>query len=178
MVPVPGWTFCYLFLPNRSCHFPLAPPRLLEAPLEVPAGLPGTTSSSTVSRMVDTIEIPCSGFSGVEGVGERSIKAFEVFFCRRAYVLEGVLRRAEVSEDSSVRLGRVSINGTWGQGKLQVYSHGSRVGFEEGLELWGQLDKTVVCVGGYMLDGDPARLAGHGGVFSDWACVCIWGYLM
>lgn len=71
---------CYLFLPNRSCHFPLAPPRLLVAPPEVPAVLSGTTSSSTVSRMVDTIEIPCSGFSGVEGVGERSMKALEVFF--------------------------------------------------------------------------------------------------
>ena len=60
--------------------------------------------------MVDTIEMPCSGFSGVDGVGERSIKALEVFFWRRAYVLEGVLRRAEVSDDSSVRLESISMN--------------------------------------------------------------------
>lgn len=39
-----------------------------------------------------------------EVVGERRMTELEVFFWRREYVLSGVLRRAEVSEDSKVRL--------------------------------------------------------------------------
>lgn len=43
------------------------------------------------------------------GVGDRSMRALDVFFWRRAYVFEGVLRSAEVSEVSSLRL-RMMMN--------------------------------------------------------------------
>lgn len=61
-------------------------------------GVWGASSSSTVSRMVEMAAMPWSA------VGERRMTEFDVFFWRREYVLSGVLRRADVSEDSRVRL--------------------------------------------------------------------------
>lgn len=93
----------YLFRPNRSCHFPF--PGAVFA-------FSGTVSSSTVSLIVEMIEMPSANGSSSVGdvMGERSISAFDVFFWRSAYVLLGVLITAEVSLDSMVRLNReVSI---------------------------------------------------------------------
>lgn len=92
--------FTYRPLPNISCHLPLLPV-FLSGPPEA-TGVWGATSSSTVSRMVEMAAMPWS-----EVVGERRMTEFEVFFWRREYVLSGVLRRADVSEDSSVRLERL-----------------------------------------------------------------------
>ena len=53
--------------------------------------------------MVEMADMPWSCDVDVV-VGESRMTELDVFFWRRAYVLSGVLSRAEVSEDSRVRL--------------------------------------------------------------------------
>jgi adenine C2-methylase RlmN of 23S rRNA A2503 and tRNA A37 len=46
------------------------------------------------------------GSDSDDEVGERRMRALEVFFWRSEYALSGVLRMAEVSEDSRVKLSK------------------------------------------------------------------------
>ncbi len=86
----------YRLFPNNSCHLPLV----------AVAGVVTSLSPSGTSSIVScTVAMAFTeGVASSPPAGQRSTSELDVFFCRREYVLSGVLRRAAVSEDVMVML--------------------------------------------------------------------------